>query len=214
MLTTCEAIELRVAFPYARGRRQLPLGERIIVNDLYVIPLYQPAERHFESDRSSGALAAVAIIKATGADPNFVLDRAFIPPSGPRSYEVEHRPRQNPGLLRYVCRGEDCRAFGTARFRFTTEEEWISHWNTFHVAVMPQFFCQHLGCGTTFAADPGALDKFLDHTTKRRKEEAAAGIILHRQHPILPDTTSLELRPNPFFRPPNEHDSTMRYPSD
>ncbi len=81
-----------MAFPYACERRQFPLGERIIVNDLYGTPLYQPAERHFESDWSLGVLAAAAIIKATGADPNFVLHRAVIPPSGPRSYEIEHRP--------------------------------------------------------------------------------------------------------------------------
>ncbi len=67
MLTAREATEIGVAFPYARGRRQLPLGERIIVNDLYGTPLYQPAERHFDSERSSGALAAAAIIKAMRA---------------------------------------------------------------------------------------------------------------------------------------------------
>ena len=50
MLTAQEAIKLSLAFPYARGWRQLPLGEWIIVNDLYGIPMYQPAERHFESD--------------------------------------------------------------------------------------------------------------------------------------------------------------------
>ena len=58
----------------------------------------------------------------------------------------------------------------------------------------------------TFAADPGALDKFLDHTNRRRQEEAAAGLARHGRHPILPDTTSLELRPNPFYRPPNRHE--------
>ncbi len=105
-----------------------------------------------------------------------------------------------------MCRGEDCRTFGTARFGFTTEDELVSYWNTFHVAVMTQIVCQHPGCRTTFAADPGALDKFLDHTTKRRKEEAATHFPPHRWHPILPSTTSLELRPNPYFRPPNKHD--------
>ena len=104
-----------------------------------------------------------------------------------------------------MCRGEDCRAFGTTRFGFTTEEEWISHWNTFHVAVMPQFVCQQAGCGATFAADPRALDKFLDHTNRRRQEEGTAGLARHRRHPIQPDTTSIELRPNPFYRPPNRH---------
>ncbi len=145
MLTACEAIELSVVFPYARGRYQLPLGERIIVNDLYGTPLYQPAERELKPGQPSqpwpGILATAAVIKATGADPKFVSDRAVIAPLGPRSYEVEHRPRRKPGPVRYACRWEDCRAFGTARFGFTTEYEFISHWNTFHVAVMPQFVC-------------------------------------------------------------------------
>ncbi len=44
--------------------------------------------------------------------------------------------------MRYVCRVDDCRAFATAPFSFTTEEELVCHWNTFHVAVMPQFTCQ------------------------------------------------------------------------
>ena len=211
MLTARDAIEIGAAFPYARGRHQMPLGERIIVNDLYGTPLYQPADRDFNSARSWRALAAAAVIKATGADPNFVPDRAAKCLTGPRSYEVESNACRGPGLVRYVCRGEDCRAFGTARFGFTSEEEWVSHWNTFHVAVMPQFVCQHVGCGATFAADPGALDKFLEHTSKRRKDEAAAGLPPHRRHPILPDTTSMELRPNPFFRPPNQHDEVPQW---
>ncbi len=75
---------------------------------------------------------------------------------------------------------------------------------------MPQFICRHAGCGATFAADPGALDKFLDHTNRRRQEEAAAGLARHRRHPILPDTASMELWPNPFYRPPNRHEEVSQ----
>ena len=96
MLTAREAIEIGAAFPYARGCCQVPLGERIIVNDLYGTPLYQPADKSFELERSWGALAAAAVIKATGADPNFVPDRAVKDPTGSRSYEVE--PRADWGL--------------------------------------------------------------------------------------------------------------------
>ena len=46
------------------------------------------------------------------------------------------RPDVDPGPMHYVCRMDDCQAFGTARFSFTTEEEMVCHWNTFHVAVM------------------------------------------------------------------------------
>lgn len=45
MLTTHEAVELNVAFPYSRGRYQLPLGETVLVNDLYGTPMYQLVER-------------------------------------------------------------------------------------------------------------------------------------------------------------------------
>ena len=34
---------ISMAFPYTRGRRQEPLSERILTNDLYGIPLYQPS---------------------------------------------------------------------------------------------------------------------------------------------------------------------------
>ncbi len=114
MLTAREAIEIGAAFPYARGCRQMPLGERIIVNDLYGTPLYQPADRSFESERSWGSLTAATVLEAMGADPNFVPDRAVKDPTGPRSYEVEFRAGPNSGPVQYVCRGEDCRAMEPA----------------------------------------------------------------------------------------------------
>ena len=89
MLTAREAIEIGAAVPYARGRRQMLLGERIIVNDLYGTPLYQKADRSFESEQSWGSLAVAAVIEATWAYPNFVSDRAVRDPTGTRSYEVE-----------------------------------------------------------------------------------------------------------------------------
>ncbi len=44
MLTAREAVKIGAVLPYARGRRQMPLGETIIVNDLYgpINDLYGP----------------------------------------------------------------------------------------------------------------------------------------------------------------------------
>ncbi len=91
-----------------------------------------------------------------------------------------------------------------ARFGFTMEEEFVTHWNTFHLAVMPQFVCQHPGCGPTFAANPGSLDRFLTHITRRR-EESTTHVPLGRRHPFLPDTDAVTLKPNPYYRLPNKH---------
>ncbi len=163
LLTAQEAMAISMAYPYARGRRQEPLRERILTNDLYGIPLYQPSVGPIELGQTTGARAAAAVIRNTGADPNFVMDRVIGRTGKPRRYEMAFRPDVDPGPMRYVCRADDCRAFGTARLSFTTEEELICHWNTFHVAVMPQFACQHPGCGTIFAANPGSLDRYLSH---------------------------------------------------
>ncbi len=141
LLTAQEAITISAAFPYARGRCQEPLSERIFTNDLYGIPLYQPSVGLIGPDQMTGARAVAAVIKATGADPNFVTDRVIGRTIKPRLYEMAFQPEIDPGPMRYVCRVDDCRAFGTARFSFTTEEELVCHWNNFHVAVMPQFTC-------------------------------------------------------------------------
>ncbi len=116
--------------------------------------------------------------------------------------------------MRYVCCREDCRAFGTALFGFTMEDEFVSHWNSFHVAVIPQFICQHPGCWATFVADPGVLDSFLDHVTRRRRKEAEICVPLHRKHPLLPNPKAMELKPNPYYRPPNRHDEVPQRLSD
>ncbi len=197
---------ISMAFPYARGRRQEPLSERILINDLYGIPLYQPSVGPVEPGQLTGARAAAAIIKDTGADPNFVTDRVIGRTQKPRRYEVAYRPDVDPGPMRYVCRADDCRAFGTARLSFTTEEELVCHWNTFHVAVMPQFACQHPKCSAVFAAGPGSLDRYLTHIERRRREEAEARIPLQQRHSYEANEKAVTIKPNPYYKPPGPQD--------
>ncbi len=101
---------------------------------------------------------------------------------------------------------DDCKAFRTARFSFTTEEELVCHWNTFHVAVMPQFTCQHPGCGAIFAANPGSLDRYLSHVERCKKEEATAGVPVSHRHSYEPDERALAVKPNPYYKPPSPQD--------
>ncbi len=114
---------------------------------------------------------------------------------------MAYRPDVDPGPMRYVCRAEDCRAFGTARLSFTTEEELVCHWNTFHVAVMPQFTCQHPRCNTKFAAGPGSLDRYLTHIEWRRREEAEARVPLQQRHSFETDERAVTVKPNPYYKP-------------
>ncbi len=90
LLTAQEAITISAAFPYAQGRCQEPLSERILTNDLYRIPLYQPSVGLIGPDQMLGARAAAAVIRATGADPNFVTDRVIGRTTKPRRYEMAY----------------------------------------------------------------------------------------------------------------------------
>ncbi len=206
LLTAQEAMAISMAFPYARGRRQEPLGERILTNDLYGIPLYQPSVGPIEPGQMTGARAAAAVIKNTGADPNLVTDRVIGRTQKPRRYEVAYRPDVDPGPMHYVCRADDCRAFGTARLSFTTEETLVCHWNTFHVAVMPQFTCQHPRCNAVFAAGPGSLDRYLTHIERRRREEAEARTPLQQRHSYDANEKAVTIKPNPCYKPPGRQD--------
>ncbi len=69
------AMEVSAALPYARGRQQEPIGEKVIVNDLYGIPLYNPAIGPINPDLGTRAIAAKRVIAETGADPNFVPEQ-------------------------------------------------------------------------------------------------------------------------------------------
>ncbi len=82
----------------------------------------------------------------------------------------------------------------------------ICHWNTFHVAVMPQFTCQHPGCGTVFAANPGSLDWYLSHIERCRKEEADARVPLRQRHYHQVNEKALTIKPNPYYKPPGPQD--------
>ncbi len=90
LLTAQEALAISAAFPYARGRRQEPLSERILTNDLYGIPLYQPSVGLLGPDQTTGARAVAAIIRATRADPNFITDRVIGRTTKPRRYEMAY----------------------------------------------------------------------------------------------------------------------------
>lgn len=64
-------------------------------------------------------------------------------PNGPCLYKQGFHATMDPGPMQYFCKVTGCTTFRGARFCLTTEEELVVHWNTFHVAVLPHFTCQH-----------------------------------------------------------------------
>ncbi len=79
----------------------------------------------------------------------------------------------------------------------------MAHWNTFHVAVAPQFTYQVPGCRLTFAADPGALDRYLAHIGQKMAEEKGSRKPRGRLHSLDGALSgALSVKPNPFLNRP------------
>ena len=202
ILPAKQAIETSAALPYARGRQQEPIGERVIVNDLYGIPLYKPAVGPIDPDLGTGAVAAKRIIDSTGANPNFVSDEVKRGSSA-GTYPLMFQDSDS-GPMRYTCRMDDCCAVWGVRLAFSTEEELVAHWNTFRVAVASQFTCQVPGCRLTFAAEPGALVHYLDHIGQKMAEETGSRKPRGKLHSLDGALSgALTVKPNPFFKPPS-----------
>ncbi len=200
ILPAKQAIETNAALPYARGQLQEPIGERVIVNDLYGIPLYKPSAG--PPTQGTGAMAAKKILDSTGADPNFVSDEV-VQGTSMGTYPLMYQ-EDDSGPMRYTCRMDDCCAVGGLRLAFSTEEELVAHWNTFHVAVAPQFKCRVPGCHTIFAADPGALDRYLAHIGQKMTEEEGSRRPREELHSLDGALSGeVTVKPNPFFKPPS-----------
>ncbi len=107
VLPAKQAIETSAALPYARGRQQEPLGERVIVNDLYGIPLYKPGVGPIDPNLGTGAVAVKRIIDSTGADHNFVSDDVVRGSSAGTGARFQRRPqrRLHAGCARPSCPG-------------------------------------------------------------------------------------------------------------
>ncbi len=70
--------------------------------------------------------------------------------------------------------------------------------------MAPQFTCQVPGCHTTFAADPGVLDRYLAHIGQRMTEERGSRRPLHELHSLDGALSgALSVKPNPFYKPPS-----------
>ena len=55
----------------------------------------------------------------------------------------------------------------TPRMYFTTEEEYVTHWNSFHAAISLWFLCPAHGCPYVATGEPDAVDWYLDHVAQQ-----------------------------------------------
>ncbi len=123
-------------YPYAFGQAQESLQDRLVTASLYGIRLIWPG---YADPRSHPAPPAAAETLATkeAACVAYVTDADV-------SYTQEPTCRVatgKDGRMAFICPEACCEALEGMPSYFATVEQWIAHWNTFHVAVEPVITC-------------------------------------------------------------------------
>ncbi len=112
------------------------------------------------------------------------------------------------GQRMYTCREESCRAVGGMPYYFTNVEQWVAHWNTFHVAVAVGYTCTAGECGAKAPPGPDALDVFMQHVVRNHDE-----LSQNNTWPTLPMMVhrGTSMGPNPhYWQPRQPHEKSYR----
>ncbi len=92
---------------------------------------------------------------------------------GPHRDEVRNRWRGEG--VHYECHNDECYVTATVRMYFTSEEEYVAHWNSFHAAISPWFVCHVPECPYVATGEPDALDWYLDHVDQQHVTSRQGG---------------------------------------
>ncbi len=71
------------------------------------------------------------------------------------------------GRAMFTCPQPECSVARDLPILFATLEQRMAHWNTFHVAVAPQFSCMVHDCDFVAAAAPNSLDVLFHHIIEK-----------------------------------------------
>ncbi len=115
----------------------------------------------------------------------------------------------NLGRALFDCPQPECTVAGGHSFLFATLEQWVAHWNIFHVAVASLFKCMVHAYDFETAAVPDSLDALFHHFIDAYPNVCADG-----EWPNLVDLVvrGLYVKPNTQYWPPTTPLGDLQHP--
>ncbi len=187
-------------YPYAFGQAQESLQDRLVTASLYGMQLVRPG---YTDPRSSSVSPAAAEFPA--AFVAYVMDADVSCTQEPDCIVATG----NDGRVAFTCPGAFCEALEGMPFYFTTVEQWIAHWNTFHVAVAPVITCMVTGCPAKFHTGPDTVDAFFSHV-QNRYSDLCEGSKWPRLNQLV--RISMSTGPNTCYWPPSSGNGPHLHP--
>ena len=158
---------LALEVPYLNGLAQESLQDRLIPASLYGLMVLQPAYTEWAQWLAS-IMATKAVVDSGQAYADFITDT-----------DVNLCQDKTDGVFTCGHPGP----MGSKGFRayFDPTEQFIAHWNSFHVALAVGYNCPKKACHFCSAPGPDSLDQFMHHLKMQASRHLEAG------HGKLPD---------------------------
>ncbi len=195
-------------YPYAYGQLQESITDRLVPASLYGMQLVRPG---YTSPQAGPEVYPESewLKHKSEACANYILDTdtaqcGYGAPFGSIGTSTT-------GEDAFTCSEPGCGFMAGYALYFATAEQYVAHWNTFHVAVAPAFTCLLRGCGVKFAPGPDSLDAFFRHVTEKKHAAESDGGSWRRLK--IWARKSVVLAPNPQYWPPSEEPFVPARPS-
>ncbi len=151
---------LALEVPYLEGLAQKVLSDRLVPGSLYGLNVLRTA--YTEGARSPASVTATeAVVDSGQAYMNFITD-SDVHVCQDHGYYLSHSPEcETDGV--FICSHHGCVGIEGFGAYFASTEQFIGHWNTFHVALTVGYNCHEAACNYCSVPGPDSLDQFLLH---------------------------------------------------
>ncbi len=153
-------VPLALEVPYLDGLAQEALPDRLIPASLYGLTVMRPAY-------TAGAVGPKSItvtktvVDSGRAYTNYIVDSDVTVQQDHDCYVGRSPQCETEGI--FTCSHPGCVGVEGFGAYFASTEQFVAHWNMFHVAISVGYNCPEAGCHHCSAPGPDALDGFLRH---------------------------------------------------
>ncbi len=191
-------------YPYHSGQAQEDLSDRLVPASLYGLKVTHLGYCSADAKPTPTIQAQAAFDSGRG-----FVDHVCDTDVNTCAIPVGQVRRDHHGAALFVCVQPECTAARGHELLFATLEQWVAHWNSFHVAAAPAFNCMVQGCDSGTGTAPDALDSLFRHF-----KDAHPGIYNGGKWTNLTDLVirGLKIRANAQYWPPTNTMGELQRP--
>ncbi len=157
-------------YSYHCGQAQEDLSDRLVPASLYGMKVVRPGYLSAYHGPATSTQATAACDSGRG-----YLDHISDSDVHKNARLVAYARQGHQHRALFICPQPKCMMAWGHSFLFAILEQWVAHWNIFHVAVAPLFHCMVRGCDYKTAVATDSLDLLFRHIMDAHQKIYADG---------------------------------------